>query len=263
MSTERRGSSEFHNNHKLSLEILTRLVGKGMDIEGEKNIPSLGPAIVVFNHMGTFEALIPMLYLPEPVIFTKIENFSVPVLGRWLISHNAIPVNRGEVDREALNSGITTLLQGKYLVTSPEGTRGRTADNNRTILKPGNNGVVYMAAKVAKLLGKPIPISTWGIWGTEGFLPEIDDSSISFGDRILRQRNRIQVRIAPALYMQPPPEKADFSHSALQPVTDTIMCSLRDILPAEYHGFYRDMHSQAAPDGNLYINAKPPPVITK
>jgi len=53
-------------NHRRAGEIFFHIFGKGIEVEGEENIPQSGPAIAVVNHMGPTEIVVPMLWLPEP-----------------------------------------------------------------------------------------------------------------------------------------------------------------------------------------------------
>jgi 1-acyl-sn-glycerol-3-phosphate acyltransferase len=52
--------------------------------------------------------------------------FAVPVLGRWIRSLNAIPIDRSRLSRETLEVLGDFLASGRVLVLFPEGTRSRT-----------------------------------------------------------------------------------------------------------------------------------------
>ena len=101
---------------------LLRLFSKDITLTGEEFIPIEGPAIIAANHMGILEVLPPYIYSSQaPIIFTKRENLKIPLFGNLLKNFGAIPVNRGEVDRQALRTAITMLVnQKKILFTCPE-----------------------------------------------------------------------------------------------------------------------------------------------
>ena len=64
---------------------LLRSLSRGITLTGEEHIPKEGPAIVVSNHMGILEAIAPFAYLTKtPVVFTKMENLELPLLGSLL-----------------------------------------------------------------------------------------------------------------------------------------------------------------------------------
>lgn len=228
--------------------VLFRLLENGVEIQGRENIPKQGPAIIVINHMGWAEFFLPAIFLSKlPTTMSRARTFDYPVLGALIRQLWAIPVNRGQVDRQALAQGMQTLRQGGFFVTSPEGTRGRERDGTRRILKQAKNGVIYMAKKAAAELKQPIPISPWAVWGgTEWLLPEIDDNQSPLKDKLMYKRKKVYLKVAPPFLVQLPPPDQPLTHRYLQPKSDALMVAIRDMLPPEYAGYYRGKQAVAA-----------------
>jgi 1-acyl-sn-glycerol-3-phosphate acyltransferase len=216
---------------------LLHLLSKDITLTGEEYIPKKGPAIVVTNHMGILEALPPYAYLPEtPVMFTKRENFRIPLLGSILRKLGSIPVCRGEVDRQALRAATAVLVNWKGIIfTCPEGTRGRDRDGNRTVLKEAKYGVIFMAQRAANKLQEPVPISPWAIWGTEGVLPEVDESG-PIKQRFALHRDHVFITVGAPYFIHPSDQK--LTKENMQTQIDSVMLQIRDMLPSKYHGYY-------------------------
>lgn len=216
---------------------LLRSLSKGITLTGEEYIPREGPAIVVANHMGILEALAPFAYLNQtPVIFTKIENLEIPIIGSLLKNFGAIPVNRGKVDRQTLRAVTTVLVDEKGVIFAcPEETRGRDRDGNRTALKEAKGGVIFIAQRAANELQQPIPISPWAVWGTEGVFPEIDESG-PIKQRLMFHRDHVSINVGPPYYISPSNQWP--TKESMQFQIDSVMQQIKDMLPEKYHGFY-------------------------
>lgn len=216
---------------------LLRLLSTDITLTGEEHIPKAGPAIVVTNHMGILEVVPPYAYLSEtPVVFTKRENFYIPLLAGLLRKLGSIPVYRGEVDRQAIRAAVNTLaFQKGILFTCPEGTRGRDRDGNRTVLKKAKYGVIVMAMRAASILKQPIPISPWAIWGTEGVLPEVDESG-PIRQRFALHRDHVFITVGAPYSIYPSDQK--LTKEDMQGKINDVMMQIRDMLPHKYHGYY-------------------------
>jgi len=234
-------------------DVIFGLLSRGIDAEGQNFIPQQGPAIVVINHMGWAEFLLPPILLPQkPTTMTKEENLAIPIIGKMAKDIGFFPVDRGEVDRRALNRAMDVLRQGGFFVTSPEGTRGRENLGNRRSLTEAKNGVLYIAKKVATELRRPVPISSWAVWGgPEWIFPELEDKTTSLASRLLWKREETHVRIAPSILVQPLAEGETLTSKYLQPKSDALMIAIRDMLPPRYAGHYEGKTAVVSPGGTI------------
>ncbi len=237
MAIERLANQVKHEAISLVSYAVLRVLSHGITLEGKENLPRRGPAIVVNNHMGILEVLPPHIYLPDtPVTFTKVENLEIPVFSCLPKFLSAIPVHRGEVDRRAIYAAIDVLKKYGILYTCPEGTRGRDKDRNRTVLKPAKPGIIYIAQHAANVLKTSIPIYPMAVWGTEGVLPQIDDTTIPVSKRLLIHRDNVHVSVGEPVFIH---NSRDYSTpEARQSKIDEVMLKIRDMLPKKYHGYY-------------------------
>jgi len=96
-------------------------------ITGQENIPRSGPLIVAINHIHFLDALIPGLVIPRRTVgMAKVEAFQTPGLGLGMRLYGAFPVQRGQVDRRAINRALTILRNSGTFAIAPEGTRSKT-----------------------------------------------------------------------------------------------------------------------------------------
>lgn len=110
---------------------------------GEERIPETGPVVICSNHISEYDPpLIGISTRREMSFFAKTELFKIPVLGYLISNLNAIPVDRGKGDRQALKKSVEALKEGKMLTMFPEGTR--TKDGK---LQDLQEGASFMAVK--------------------------------------------------------------------------------------------------------------------
>ncbi len=92
----------------------------------EEGVRPQGPALYAIKHESFFEAIDLPVTFRRPVIFAKLELFSIPGWGRAARGYGAIPVAR-EGGAGALRAMLTEARRfretGRPLVIFPEGTR--------------------------------------------------------------------------------------------------------------------------------------------
>jgi 1-acyl-sn-glycerol-3-phosphate acyltransferase len=101
-------------------------------ITGMENIPIEGGFILASNHIAAGDP--PFLGSAigrEMYFLAKKELFENPLLGLLIRNLNAIPVDRGVFDRNALSISLQKLRAGFGLILFPEGTRSRTGELGR------------------------------------------------------------------------------------------------------------------------------------
>jgi 1-acyl-sn-glycerol-3-phosphate acyltransferase len=105
-------------------------------INGRENIPSDGGVIIASNHIAAGDPPFVGSSLGREAYFlAKKELFRNPLLRTLIRNLNAIPVNRGVFDRNALLRSEEILRKGFGLILFPEGTRSKTGELGQG--KPG------------------------------------------------------------------------------------------------------------------------------
>jgi 1-acyl-sn-glycerol-3-phosphate acyltransferase len=187
-----------------------------LDVQGREYIPLEGPLIVAANHMHALDLPVVFAVVPRRQTVFAANKWRGKFAG-WLMQSfaNAIFVERGEPDRQAIAKALEIVKDGGALGVAPEGTRSRTGG-----LIEGKPGVVYLASRS----GAPIlPVVVWG-----------QEKAMQAWARF--RRPAIHVRIAPPISL---PVGADHARSIeLAAYTDQLMLTLARMLPPEYRGVY-------------------------
>ncbi|HUW95902.1 MAG TPA: lysophospholipid acyltransferase family protein [Anaerolineae bacterium] len=189
------------------------------DVEGEENLPSGGPLLLVFNHLAWWDAPVAMATLPWRMRAMALKDLQrVPVTGQLLGLSDPIWVDRGRYDRDALRQALAALADGQVLGIAPEGRMSVTG-----ALERGRTGPVFIARKA------DVPILPVGLTGTEKALGE------------WRRFRRPHIRVAIGRVFRLP-DRGEYSTRKewRQADADFIMERLAELLPAEYRGVYVD-----------------------
>lgn len=194
-------------------EVLAR-----MDVEGSQYIPLTGPLIVAANHMHVLDLPVVFAVVPRRQTVFAASKWQGKLAG-WImhVFADAIFVERGEPDRQAIAKALEVVRQGGALGVAPEGTRSRTGG-----LIEGKPGTVYLASRSGA------PILPLVVWGQERAMHE--------WARL--HRAVIHVRIAEPIVLPPGAEHARATELATY--TDQLMLTLARMLPREYRGAYVD-----------------------
>ena len=103
-----------------------------MEVFGRENIPEEGPVVIASNHLSLLDPPILGAAATRKVHFmAKSELFKPAWFGALIRKLGAFPVKRGEMDREAIKTGLTILKENKVLAVFPEGTRSKTGELGR------------------------------------------------------------------------------------------------------------------------------------
>ena len=115
-----------------------------------------GSAIYIANHSNAIDPFFASRYIYSKTRWlSKIENFQIPFYRMFLHTGGAIPVRRGESDKNALKLIRRAIERGESIAIFPEGTRTRTGH-----LGPFHTGAARMC------LEYDIPYVPIGIRGT-------------------------------------------------------------------------------------------------
>ncbi len=139
--------SKSNNNYRFYnfITCIVRFAGNiwfGGKVIGKENIPQKGKCILAGNHVSDFDAYLLFSSTKRPIhILGKIELFQGPFA--WLFKKmHLIPVDRSTKNPEAIEKGISILLEDKILGIFPEGTY-----HKNDLLLPFKPGVINFAEK--------------------------------------------------------------------------------------------------------------------
>jgi len=214
------GNVGWYRAVRAVIATLVRLLTR-FEVHGQEYIPNQGPCLFVTNHLHLLDSPIIMTAIPYRVYVFAGEKWENHLLfGPLMRSLDAIFVERGEVDRNALRKALAVLAGNGFLGVAPEGTRSRTG-----ALQQGHRGPSYIALRTGVTL---VPLAATG--GPEVFSE-------------LRRLRRARVRV---VFGQPfrPPALASGQRPSVQQqheLTDEIMYRIAALLPAEYRGVYGDL----------------------
>ena len=103
-----------------------------MEVFGRENIPEEGPVVIASNHLSLLDPPILGAAATRKIHFmAKSELFKPAWFGALIRKLGAFPVKRGEMDREAIKTGLTILKENKVLAVFPEGTRSKDGELGR------------------------------------------------------------------------------------------------------------------------------------
>ncbi len=186
-----------------------------------KDLPE-GPLIMVSNHLSWLDIPLLGLSFRRRIAFMAKKEYFTSRFHRILLNlYGGFTVERGTVDRKALDIANDMLQQGVILGIFPEGTRSRTEQ-----LMRGRLGAAFVALQNDAHI---IPI---GISGTERIRYRYEDKS-----KILH-RPKVVINMGTPFklarcYGRPGREE-------LVAATEEIMTRLALLLPENYRGVYAE-----------------------
>lgn len=203
---------------RAALRLILFFLGS-MKVTGRARVLPKGPYIIATNHMSKADP--PLLLLSWPDINVRFfagekweKHLIFGPLMRW---SGAIYINRGEVDRKALQEAREALETGSIFGLAPEGKRSRVGE-----LIEGKDGVAYLATR------SNVPVIPVGLVNTD-----------VLGNNIKRlRRTNLEVHIGHPINL--PDLGRRVKSVDLSAYTHLIMIHIAVLLPERYWGYYAD-----------------------
>lgn len=189
-------------------------------VTGMENTPTTGSFILMVNHCNFLDpaAAVVAMMPREVVLFTKVENLSLPVVGPLLRWYGVVPVDRGEPDVKAIQGALKVLsARQDILLIAPEGTRSYHGR-----LQAGKNGLAFVALRSGATI---LPV---GVSGVRDFWSNA---------RHLR-RTDVRIRIGHPFRLR---SRGRITREVLYEMTRQAMYQLAALLPPEQWGVYADI----------------------
>ncbi|MFI5273030.1 MAG: lysophospholipid acyltransferase family protein [Ktedonobacterales bacterium] len=125
-----------------------------------ERVPRHGGVLLVSNHLGPTDPIFVGVRLGRQMrILAKAEIFEWPLLG-WLAHRcGAVPIHRGESDREALRIALRLLADDQCVLVFPEGTYADPPEPPAML--PVKTGAAWLALKAG------VPIVPVAVMGSE------------------------------------------------------------------------------------------------
>lgn len=199
-----------------------------VSFEGTANVPATGAFVLAPVHRSFIDfGLVSAVTRRKMGYMGKESLWRSRLLGWFISTLGAYPVNRGAPDREALRRTLALLEAGEPLVLFPEGTR-RTGPTIEHL----HEGAAYVASRAG------VPIVPVGIGGSEAALPK--------GKKLPRPV-KIHIIVGPPLVPAPVAEGA--RHPSRRAVKE---------LTVELQGVLQELFDQAQRQAGAEVGPPPP-----
>jgi 1-acyl-sn-glycerol-3-phosphate acyltransferase len=205
---------------KTLAQLVFRMLGR-VKVIGSENIPRGQSYVVAVNHISIFDPPFALAFWPKTLEAVGAANvFDKPFQGQLLKLYKAIPVHRGEYDRELIEIMLAMLRSGFPVLIAPEGGRSHATAMRRA--KPGI-GYILNEARV--------PVLPVGIVGTTG---DFMKNGLAF------HRHTLELRIGKPFTLPPVEGRGEARRASRQHNADLVMQHIAGLLPPEYRGVYAD-----------------------
>jgi 1-acyl-sn-glycerol-3-phosphate acyltransferase len=143
---------------------------------GQANVPMTGGALLVANHVSFLDVVFLGIPMRRPLNYVARSTLFVPVLGPFIRSVGAFPIQREGMGASGMKETLRRLRSGGIVTLFPEGTR--SSDGRLGMLKPG------IAVLVARVGVPVVPAAVAGmfeIWPRSRMFPVPNPIRIHYG----------------------------------------------------------------------------------
>ncbi len=215
-----------------TLKVLCRMAFNllmDIHIDGQENIPSQGPYLVVGNHFSFIDPLAMVRIAPWHLEFLGgFHNPSAPPIVKfipWMWGY--YPLFRGTGSRESLRVAENLLQRGAIIGIFPE------AGNWATVLRPARPGTAYLATRTGAQL---LPL---GIDGLIDVFPRLRKG----------HRAKVTLRVGKPFGPFQVSGRGRERREQMDEISHQIMRQIAELIPPERQGYY-------SPDPAIRLAAK-------
>ncbi|MBN2044860.1 MAG: 1-acyl-sn-glycerol-3-phosphate acyltransferase [Anaerolineales bacterium] len=203
---------------RMVIQVIFKLLFK-VKISGLEHVPVGEAYVIASNHVSHYEPPLLMSFWPEiPEALAGHDVWDRRYTGIFPRIFGAIPVRRGEYDRQVIETTINVLTSGRPVLIAPEGGRSNTPGMRRA--KPG---IAYLIDRAK------VPVLPVAILGTR---------NDSLNQALKFKRPVLEMRIGEPFIIPEIGGKGEERREARQRWADEIMLRIASMLPEEYHGVY-------------------------
>jgi 1-acyl-sn-glycerol-3-phosphate acyltransferase len=149
----------YEVNYLVGMAAMT--LGFSLRVEGKKNVPRTGAALIVANHGSFLDPILAGLVCRRHICYLARKSlFRNPLFRRLITSFNALPIDQEGIGKEGIKAVLAELAKDRAVLVFPEGTR--TEDGAIQPLRPGIQLLIRKAQ---------VPVVPVGIAGAFHALP--------------------------------------------------------------------------------------------
>jgi 1-acyl-sn-glycerol-3-phosphate acyltransferase len=138
-------------------------LGFSLRLQGQRNMPETGPALLIANHQSFLDPPIVGLCARRPLVYVARKTlFRNPYFAYIIRSMNAIPIDQEGLGKEGIRTILDQLKLGKAILIFPEGAR--TENGAMQPLKPGIHLLIKRAQAPIVPVGIAGAYDAWPIW---------------------------------------------------------------------------------------------------
>jgi 1-acyl-sn-glycerol-3-phosphate acyltransferase len=187
----------------------------GIRATGRENLAPAGPILLVSNHLSFLDVFVLGALLPRPLNYVARSTLFKPVLGPFIRSIGAFPIQRDGMGSQGFKETLKRLRVGGIVTFFPEGTRSPDGE-----LGPLKEGISTLATRARA------PIVPVGLAGTFEAWPRT---------RLFPRSHPIRLHYGPPI---PPEDLVDLSGPE---ATAFIRARLLDAIQEARRGLERDL----------------------
>jgi 1-acyl-sn-glycerol-3-phosphate acyltransferase len=189
-------------------------------VSGLEHVPVGTGYLLAANHVSHYEPPLILAVWPEfPESMAGHDVWQRGISGKFVALYSAIPVRRGEYDREVIDRALAVLSADVPLLIFPEGGRSHTSGMRRA-----QPGVAYLVDRAE------VPVVPVAVVGTR---------NDSLRKTLKLQRTTVEIRIGPPFQLPKITGAGEQRRKMRQANADEVMLRIAAMLPEEYHGAYR------------------------